>query len=150
MTTTGITTAIAVLPAAERPPLFVDLLLFPPTMLAPPVDEEEAAPDEVPVGSTLADVARVGVVVLVRMTVEGGCGVPFEVAVTTEVKSCVVGGTDGATTDEVTMGAEVVGVVACVVGVVVVEVVGSRVVVVSDVEGVVVTAAIVSTGSTTA
>jgi hypothetical protein len=124
MTTTGITTAMAVLPAAERPPLFVDLL--PPGSTLGLVDVA-AAPEDVGVVSSLELVPAVGEVVLVITTVDGGNGVPFDVAVTMDVTSCVVGGAEGATTDEVTTAwvVGVVAVVAFVVGVVVVSVVGS-------------------------
>jgi hypothetical protein len=144
MTTTGITTAMAVLPAAERPPLLDDLLP-PGSRLA--LDDVAAAPEDVPeVPSLLAVVAAVGDVVLVMTTVDGGSGVPFDVAVTMEVTSWVVGCAEGAVTEEVMIDwvVGVVAVVAFVMGVVV-SVVGSVVVVCSDVVGAVVTEAMIST-----
>jgi hypothetical protein len=148
ITTTGMTTAIAVFPAAERPALLFDDLLPPGSRLEPD-DVAAAEPEEVvePIWS-LAVVTGVGVVILVTTTVEGCNGVPFDVAVTTEVTSCVVGAADGATTDEVWTGGGAVvvrAVVPFVVSAVVVSAVVVSWVVVSLVVGSAVTVAMIST-----
>jgi hypothetical protein len=141
----GITTAMAIVPAGERPPELDDDFPRPALRAAFDEDEEEAVLD-VREDVLLVIGLGVGVLMTVTTTVEGGIDTPLDVVgATYEVENEVDGGTEEAVTTEVTGGGVdvVVGVVAIVVvGVLVV----SGVVVVNGVDvvkGVVVVSGVV-------
>lgn len=92
---------MAVRPAAERPPLSEPLFWLPTPVSAELVAAAED--DELEAGIT-GVVDAGGVVTRVTMSVDGACVTPFESdTLTTEVKSCVVGGTDEAIIVEVVL-----------------------------------------------
>lgn len=81
----GITTAMAMVPAGERPPELVDDFPWPALRAALEDDEEEAVV-ELRDAVLLVSVTAAGVLICVMMIVEAGCGVPLDSdAVTTRV-----------------------------------------------------------------
>lgn len=132
MTTMGITTAMAMVPAGDNP---LELLVddFPcPLRAALDVDDADEAVPEIREEASVATGVEGGVLITVTTTVEGGISEPLDVlARTMDVTSWVDAGTDEAVTTEVTGARVVVGVVGswAVVWAVVIGVVGAFVVV---------------------
>lgn len=111
MTTMGITTAMAMVPAGDNPLELLDDCCPLRAELEVDADEDEAVP-EVREEPSLATWVGDGVLMTVTTTVEGGMTEPLEVLATmTDVTSCVDTGSEEAVTTEVTGAIVGVGVV---------------------------------------